>query len=50
MQYGQKDILYRLVGINEAMIHAYIEEQGKKDAGQAKLEISVNPNHEVGVS
>ena len=28
------------VGINEAMIHAYIEEQGKKDAGQTKFEIS----------
>ena len=28
------------VGINEAMIHAYIEEQGKKDAGQTKFEIN----------
>jgi putative transposase len=28
------------VGINEAMIHAYIREQGKKDAGQTKFEIS----------
>ena len=28
------------VGIDEAMIHAYIEEQGKKDAGQTKFEIS----------
>jgi putative transposase len=27
-------------GINEAMIQAYIEEQGKKDAGQTKFEIS----------
>jgi len=27
------------VGINEAMIQAYIEEQGKKDAGQTKFEI-----------
>ncbi len=27
------------VGINEAMIHRYIEEQGKKDAGQTKFEI-----------
>ena len=26
------------VGINEAMIHAYIEAQGKKDAGQTKFE------------
>jgi putative transposase len=28
------------VGIDEAMIQAYIEEQGKKDAGQTKFEIS----------
>lgn len=28
------------VGINEAIIQKYIEEQGKKDAGQAKLELS----------
>ena len=28
------------VGIDEAMIHAYIEEQGKKDAGQTKFEVS----------
>ena len=28
------------VGINEAMIHAYIEAQGKKDAGQTKFEMS----------
>ena len=28
------------VGINEAMIHAYIDAQGKKDAGQTKFEIS----------
>jgi REP element-mobilizing transposase RayT len=28
------------VGINEAVIHAYIEEQGKKDAWQTKFEIS----------
>lgn len=28
------------VGIDEAMIHAYIEEQGNKDAGQTKFEIS----------
>ena len=27
------------VGINEAVIQKYIEEQGKKDAGQAKLEL-----------
>ena len=27
------------VGINEAMIHAYIDAQGKKDAGQTKFEI-----------
>jgi len=27
------------VGINEAMIQAYIENQGKKDSGQAKLEL-----------
>ena len=27
------------VGINEAMIQAYIKEQGKKDAGQTKFEI-----------
>jgi putative transposase len=27
------------VGINEAMIQAYIEAQGKKDAGQTKFEI-----------
>ena len=27
------------VGINEAMIQTYIEEQGKKDAGQTKFEI-----------
>jgi len=27
------------VGIDEAMIQAYIEEQGKKDAGQTKFEI-----------
>ena len=28
------------VGIDEAMIHAYIEAQGKKDAGQTKFEFS----------
>ena len=28
------------VGIDEAVIRAYIEHQGKKDAGQAKLELS----------
>lgn len=28
------------VGINEAVIQKYIEEQGKKDAGQAKLELT----------
>jgi len=28
------------VGVNEAMIHAYIEAQGKKDAGQTKFELS----------
>ena len=28
------------VGIDETMIQAYIEEQGKKDAGQTKFEIS----------
>ena len=28
------------VGIDEAMIQAYIEDQGKKDAGQTKFEIS----------
>ena len=28
------------VGIDEAVIQAYIEEQGKKDAGQTKFEIS----------
>jgi putative transposase len=28
------------VGINEETIQAYIEEQGKKDAGQTKFEIS----------
>jgi putative transposase len=28
------------VGINEAMIQSYIEEQGKKDAGQTKFELS----------
>ena len=27
------------VGIDEAMIHAYIDAQGKKDAGQTKFEI-----------
>jgi putative transposase len=27
------------VGINEAIIQKYIEQQGKKDAGQAKLEL-----------
>ena len=27
------------VGINEAMIHAYIDAQGEKDAGQTKFEI-----------
>jgi len=28
------------VGIDEAVIRAYIEEQGKKDAGQTKFEIN----------
>ena len=28
------------VGINQSVIQKYIEEQGKKDAGQAKLEFS----------
>ena len=28
------------VGVNEAMIHAYIDAQGKKDAGQTKFEFS----------
>ena len=28
------------VGIDEAVIQAYIENQGKKDAGQTKFEIS----------
>ena len=28
------------VGINESIIRRYIEEQGKEDAGQAKLELS----------
>ena len=31
------------VGIDEAVIRAYIEHQGKKDAGQAKLEIKNTP-------
>ncbi len=28
------------IGINESIIRRYIEEQGKEDAGQAKLELS----------
>jgi putative transposase len=28
------------VGIDDAMIRAYIAEQGKKDAGQTKFELS----------
>jgi putative transposase len=28
------------VGIDDAMIRAYIEQQGKKDAGQTKFELS----------
>ena len=28
------------VGIDEAVIQAYIENQGKKDAGQTKFEVS----------
>ena len=28
------------VGINEALIRAYVENQGKKDAGQTKFEVS----------
>jgi putative transposase len=27
------------IGINESIIRRYIEEQGKEDAGQAKLEL-----------
>ena len=35
------------VGIDKAIIKAYIEDQGKKDAGQTKFEISKNPDRKV---
>lgn len=33
MGYGRMDISFRLRGVDENVIQAYIENQGKKDAG-----------------